>query len=120
MIIGIGIDMIELDRVQRAIERNERFIQRVLTKDEREIYHRLGKRTRQIEFIAGRFAAKEAFSKACGTGIGRLSLQHMEILPNEKGAPQMTVRGYEQQQIHLSISHSKSHAIAQVILSTSK
>lgn len=120
MIIGIGIDMIELNRIEEAIGRNKRFIRRVLTEEEQRYYYQLDKPSRQIEFIAGRFAAKEAFSKACGTGIGKLSFQHMTILPNENGAPKMSVKGYEHQQIHLSISHSKAHAIAQVILSISE
>lgn len=117
MIIGIGIDLIELDRVNQSIKRNSRFVQRILTPLEQERYQQLNER-RQIEFVAGRFAAKEAFSKAVGTGIGKLSFQDIEILPNDLGTPMMRVRGYEEYKIWVSLSHSSTQAIAQVILET--
>lgn len=116
MIKGIGVDLIELGRIRLAIEKNERFIQRVLTEKEREVYDKLNKTSRKVEYLAGRFAAKEAFAKACGTGLGKLSLQHIEILSTENGAPTLTANGYEKEKIFLSISHSETYAIAQVVL----
>lgn len=118
MISGIGIDIIELDRIERAITKNERFVKRILTESERQIYETYHKRQRKLEFLAGRFAAKEAFAKAVGTGIGKLSFQHIEILPDDHGAPKITVEGYEKEDIFLSISHSKQYAIAQVIITS--
>src|SRR5690625_4560650 len=106
MIKGIGIDLIELERLRRSIKKNERIIERILTKNEREIYTALSSERRRIEFFAGRFAAKEAFAKANGTGIGRLSFQHIDILPDAHGAPQLFARGYAPEQIFVSISHS--------------
>lgn len=116
MIKGIGIDIIELDRIKKSLQRNQRIIERILTPKERKYFDQLLKERRKIEFLAGRFAAKEAFAKAVGTGIGKLSFQHIHILPNDKGAPIIEVEGYESFTLWLSISHSKEYAIAQVII----
>jgi holo-[acyl-carrier protein] synthase len=114
MISGIGIDIIELDRIKTIIDRQPRFIQRILTKSEQQIFETLTP-TRQVEFLAGRFAAKEAFAKAKGTGIGNeLSFQDIEVQPDSKGKPQIIKP--VQECVHLSISHSKDYAIAQVII----
>jgi|SRR5690625_49939 len=116
MIKGIGIDIIELERIERSVKRQKRFVQRILTEKELEHYQSLPKERRKIEFIAGRFAAKEALAKATGRGIGALSFQHIEILPKRGGAPGIDVKGYKAGQIHLSISHSEHYAVAQVII----
>ena len=116
MIEGIGIDMVEIDRIEKANAKSRRFIERILTEREREYFHSLHHTRRQMEFLAGRFAAKEAFSKAAGTGLGHLSFQHIEILPAKNGKPVITANGFEPNHIHISISHSKAYAIAQVII----
>ena len=69
MIKGIGIDIIELSRIQEIMSRQNKLIDRILTANEKQLFEELPM-TRKIEFLAGRFAAKEAFSKAAGTGIG--------------------------------------------------
>ena len=61
-------------------------LKRVLTAKEMERFNSL-KGRRQIEYLAGRWSAKEAFSKAMGTGIGKLGFQDLEVLNNERGAP---------------------------------
>jgi len=116
MITGIGIDIIELKRMDKSVQRQQRFPKRVLTESELDDYHRLTSARRQIEFIAGRFAAKEAFAKATGQGIGELSFQHIEVIRLDTGAPIMKVTGYEDYHIHLSISHSQEYVVAQVVL----
>ncbi|WP_188456847.1 holo-ACP synthase [Virgibacillus oceani] len=116
MIKGIGIDLIELNRIQEKIEHNERFIKRILTDKEQELYSSLTGVMRKVEYLAGRFAAKEAFAKAAGTGIGKLSFQHIEILPNEQGAPRIIVQGFNDDNIFISITHSKEYAMAQVVI----
>src|SRR5690625_1356294 len=116
MIKGIGIDIIELDRIESSLEKNKRLIERILTPEEREYFHNLRSMRRQIEFLAGRFAAKEAFAKATGRGIGKLSFQHINVMPRENGAPHIIAEGYENDKVWLSISHSKKYAIAQVII----
>ncbi|MFD1038369.1 holo-ACP synthase [Virgibacillus byunsanensis] len=116
MIKGIGIDIIELNRIQRSIEKNNRFTDRILTQNEQGIFHNLKNDQRKVEFLAGRFAAKEAFAKAVGTGIGALSFQHIEVLTTKLGAPTIKVSGYEAASIFVSITHSKDYAVAQVVI----
>lgn len=115
MILGTGIDIIELKRVKRLLEKNDRFLERVLTKAEQEKAMGLTAH-RRVEYVSGRFAAKEAFAKANGTGIGKIGFQQIEIKNNLNGAPEMQVVGMEDIHIHLSISHSREHAVAQVLL----
>jgi holo-[acyl-carrier protein] synthase len=113
MIIGIGIDIIELDRVKEMIE-NPRFLQRILTRRERQRYEILSE-GRKVEFVAGRFAAKEAYAKAIGTGIGgELSFLDMEIINEESGKPVLVVETVHK--VHISISHSRDYAVAHVII----
>lgn len=116
MIKGIGVDIIELDRIKQSIKRNERFVQRILTDREHQRYNQSNEK-RKIEYLAGRFAAKEAFAKAAGKGIGKLGFRDVEILSDEvTGAPVLTAKGYENYHCWISISHSTDHAIAQVVL----
>lgn len=116
MIKGIGIDLIELDRIKKSMQKRKSFISRILTPNEQKVFFGLRSDRRKVEFLAGRFAAKEAFSKAAGCGIGKLSFQDIEILPKKNGAPFMKVKGYEKHNIFLSITHSRDYAAAQVIL----
>lgn len=116
MITGIGVDVIELDRIEQAVANRARFIERILCPAEIEAYQQKKTKRRKIEYVAGRFAAKEAFAKAAGTGIGRLSFTDIEVLSNSLGAPELTAVGFEQMHIFVSISHSKTSAIAQVVI----
>ena len=115
MIKGIGIDIIELDRIRNSMQ-NRRFIDRVLTNSEKQTFELLTNESRKVEFVAGRFAAKEAFSKAIGTGIGKLSFQDIEVYNDEKGAPFIKCLLHEDMNIFVSITHSREYAVAQVIL----
>jgi holo-[acyl-carrier protein] synthase len=113
MIKGIGIDIIELSRVQEMINRQPKFIGRVLCPSEIDTFETLSDH-RKTEFLAGRFAAKEAYSKANGTGIGKtLSFQDIEIVNDHLGKPVILK---PEGQSHLSISHSRQYAVAQVII----
>lgn len=114
MIIGIGIDIVELNRIAEIIENNGKFIDRVLTEKEKKIFETLGNK-RKIEFLGGRFACKEAFSKAYGTGIGKVQLKDIEILKEENGRPVIVKSPFEGN-VHVSISHTDTTAVAQVIL----
>ncbi|WP_087974527.1 holo-ACP synthase [Oceanobacillus rekensis] len=116
MIKGIGMDLIELSRIQDSMDRNKRFAKRILTASEMQACEQLPTYKRRIEYIAGRFAAKEAFAKAVGTGIGRLSFQDIEVLNRANGAPFLNAKGYEQSHIFVSITHSRDYAAAQVVL----
>ena len=116
MIKGIGIDLIELNRIDKALKKNGRFVYRILTANETKKYESLHKYNRKLEYLAGRFAAKEAFAKATGKGIGKLSFKHIEVLNDENGAPKMHVSGYDTNKVYISITHSKEYAVAQVII----
>ncbi|MBU8908769.1 holo-ACP synthase [Desertibacillus haloalkaliphilus] len=114
MITGIGIDIVELARIDKLIKQQPRFVSRILTPGEQETYRRLPHH-RSIEFVAGRFAAKEAFVKAVGTGISKqVGWQDIEISNDHFGKP--VVSYPTEDYIHLSISHSKEYAIAQVVI----
>ncbi|MCK6255287.1 holo-ACP synthase [Fictibacillus sp. KIGAM418] len=114
MIIGTGIDIVEIARIEEVCQKQVRFPDRILTEKELEAYGVL-KGRRQAEFLAGRFAAKEAYAKAVGTGIGKhLSWQDIEITKNDNGKP--VIFGGTDKIAHLSISHSKEFAVAQVVL----
>ncbi len=114
MIIGHGIDIEELSSIQRAYEKNARFAKKVLTEKEWLRFEELSGK-RKIEYLAGRWSAKEAFSKAWGTGIGKLSFQDLEILNNERGAPYFSKSPFSGK-VWLSISHTDQFVTASVIL----
>jgi holo-[acyl-carrier protein] synthase len=120
MIKGIGIDIIELERIEHMIQQQPRFIQRILSPREQEKWQALSGK-RQVEFMAGRFAVKEALAKALGTGIGKgFGWQDVSILSDELGAPQINWNNRNPTfKTHLSISHSANYVVAQVILEES-
>ena len=114
MIVGHGIDIEALASIQNAVEKREGFAQRVLTDKEMERFASL-KGRRQIEYLAGRWSAKEAFSKAMGTGIGKLGFQDLEVLNNERGTPYFSKSPFSGK-VWLSISHTDQFVTASVIL----
>ncbi|WLV25147.1 holo-ACP synthase [Aciduricibacillus chroicocephali] len=116
MIKGIGMDLTEISRIERSISKSERLAERVLTAKELQLYREMEPK-RRLEFLAGRFAAKEAFAKAAGTGIGKaVGFQDIEILPEDFGAPKIYAAGYERERIFVSITHTEHYAAAQVVI----
>jgi len=117
LIIGNGVDLIEISRIAKAIE-NPQFCKRVYTEEELLESKMLGHR------LAGFFSAKEAMLKAMGTGLSNFSWQEIEVRHDSKGAPFLELYGKVRSfltenrvsRIHLSISHCKEYAVAQVIL----
>lgn len=123
MIYGIGHDVLEIRRVELLMEgpHGHKFMERVLTQAERMLaIHKGGSRT---EFVSGRFAAKEAVSKAFGCGIGStIGFWDIEILPDKHGKPIVTLSASawsrlginepDQYALHLSISHQPELASA--------
>lgn len=114
MIFGIGIDVVDLGRMEKIMHNNPKFYLRILTKNEQDLFLAHSKK-RQIEFLAGRFACKEAFSKAYGTGIGPISFQDIEILRHKNGQPYVAKSPFSGK-CFVTISHSDTVAIAQIIL----
>ena len=109
MIIGHGIDIVENNRIKKSI--NDDFINMVLTSKEIEIYNQK-KGNKKIDFICGRFAAKEAIIKAINEYCNPHFLE-IEILTNKNGAPKVFFKNYN---IILSISHEKNNTIASAIV----
>jgi len=123
MIVGIGVDVVDIRRLRRALERQgERFMRRIYTAGEQE-YCRAHRDP--APYFAARFAAKEALFKALGTGWAQgVTWLDAEIRNNDQGAPWLALRGRTEeasrelsvQKIHLSLSHSEEAAVALVIL----
>lgn len=115
MIAGIGIDIVDLDHMASVVEKTPRIVERILTANELELYD-LRSDKRKLEFLAGRYAAKEAFSKAMGTGIGKtVTFQNVSVLNDERGCPYVEKSPYSGRAF-ISISHSQNAAVAQVVL----
>lgn len=110
----LGTDIIEIDRIRQAVERQPRFPEKVLSDAELNLYQDF-REERRMSFLAGRFSVKEAYGKAMGTGIGRISFTDISILPNDMGAP-VLVSAPLVESVHLSISHSRDYATATVIV----
>lgn len=117
MIYGIGLDLVELARMEKYWEQ-DRFIQRVLTPNEQQLYKQLRSKTRKLEFLGGRYACKEAYVKALGTGLGPIGFQELEILMKESGAPYFTKQPRSDLQVFVSLSHTATLVGAQVLLVT--
>ncbi len=123
MILGIGIDLIEVARIQASHERfGERFLNRILHPGE--IAYCLSHKM-PAPFLAARFAAKEAISKAFGTGIGaQLGWHDMEVARRESGEPYVILHGQGQELLKqrggrvmlISLSHTQQHATAVAVL----
>ncbi|MBN2982049.1 holo-ACP synthase [Cohnella algarum] len=127
MIVGIGLDLVELQRMEGILagQAGERFVARVLTDAEQERYRALPQR-RAVEFAAGRFAVKEAVVKALGCGIGAaVGFRDIEVLPDAGGKPVCSVsaRAWErlglaagERIVHVAITHERSTAAATAIV----
>ena len=116
--VAVGIDVIEIARIQRTLaDFGDQFLRRVYTERERERY---GSR---ISELAARFAAKEATSKALGTGIRGIRWREMEILSNRRGKPVLILHGSAAERAALlglvafdvSLTHSRTDATAFVV-----
>ncbi|MCL6621555.1 MAG: holo-ACP synthase [Syntrophobacterales bacterium] len=125
MIYGIGVDLIRVERLARAVERfGERFLRRVFT--EQEIAYCQGRHRQGVYQLAQRFAAKEAFSKALGVGLrqGGIRWREVEVLPDRMGKPEIHVSGRAAElcrlhgitRMHVSLTDEDGHAVAMVVL----
>ena len=125
MIVGIGCDIIEIERIVRAIKR-ESFIQRVFTAKEAAYCQSRGQQA--AASFAARFAAKEAVLKALGTGLREGSLQEIAVANDALGKPLVQLSGHFAalsrqlgvKNIQISLSHSRDFAVAYVIMEDDK
>jgi holo-[acyl-carrier protein] synthase len=123
MILSTGIDIVEVYRIRDAIARTPRFATRVFTQAERDYCESKGVAAAQS--YAARFAAKEAFLKALKTGWrGKIAWHDIEVITDADGVPTLNITGEAQKilqnlgatHLHISISHTTEHAVAEVIL----
>lgn len=114
---AIGVDIIEIRRIERAIsEWQDSFLNRIYTRAELESHH-------NVSSLAARFAAKEAVTKALGTGVKGVSWRDIEIITNEDGAPLVKLYGRALERsreigiarFSISMSHSREYAVAFVV-----
>lgn len=125
MIVGIGCDIIEIERIARAIKR-ESFIQRVFTA--KEVAYCQSRGQQAAASFAARFAAKEAVLKALGTGLREGSLQEIAVANDTLGKPLVQLSGHFAalsrqlgvKNIQISLSHSRDFAVAYVIMEDDK
>lgn len=115
MIFGIGVDLVDISRVEKLAKRYEaRFYSRILTEVE--------KKDVAINEVAARFAAKEAFVKALGTGFRGISFMDIEVLNDANGKPYYQVSDNVKRILafpfatHLSITHERGYAIAMALI----
>lgn len=127
MIFGIGTDIVKIARIEAAMARRpERFVEKILGVDEQLIFHQRAAQSahRALLFLANRFAAKEAFSKAIGLGIRHPMNWHaLQILNTELGCPQLICNGElatwmseKNLSAHLSLSDEVDFVIAYVVV----
>ena len=122
MIFGIGTDLCAADRMAAKLQKPA-FVQRIFSPAEQALLNERGG-THRAETAAANFAAKEAFVKAVGTGLRGGRLTEIEVINDALGRPQLVLYGYFKdyakglgtEKIHLTLSHTKELAMAQVIL----
>lgn len=107
MIKGIGVDIVKIDRMYEQ----PNIAKKILSNEELEKYQSFTTSNRKAEFLAGRFAAKEAYVKALGTGFGKITPQDITVLNDELGKPYIN-----KPNTHISISHEKEYVISYVII----
>ena len=121
MINGIGVDIIDVNRIHNLFNKfNNIFLDKILTQIEQNIFHKLSNINIKINYLAKRFAAKEAVVKSLGAGIGVIGWKDITILNDDNGMPLATIDKNKLDRlkitnaikIHLSISDSSTHAIA--------
>jgi holo-[acyl-carrier protein] synthase len=120
MIFGIGTDIIEIDRVKKALQRNPKILNRLFTDYEIAYFN---SRNMNIQHIAGSFSAKEAVVKSLGTGISGFGWKDVELLRGSAGKPMVKLYNKAKEiaaknkigAIFISISHSQSHAMATAV-----
>lgn len=118
--LAVGIDLVEVAQIEHSITKNPRFLTRFFGTDEQLLFERK-KGASRIQTIAAGFAAKEAFSKALGTGIVGFALNEIQLLRADSGAPILVLSGRAQalaqgHEIAVSVSHTDTYATAVVIL----
>lgn len=106
----VGIDIVEFEEIKERL--SDRFIQRLLSEKELERYYKMKSTDARIAYLAGRFAAKEAYTKVYKNFDHSLNFTDVEILNDENGAPYIISKYRPEDRVEVSISHSRSYAVA--------
>jgi holo-[acyl-carrier protein] synthase len=115
MILGIGIDLVELERLKTLL--TDKFIDRLLSDLEKELYDNITNEQTKLEYFGGRFAAKEAIFKAISKGHGKTNYKDFSILKDENGKPYVHTDYFKQGEvIHISITHTKHYASSYCVI----
>lgn len=120
-ILGIGIDIVEIERIEKILKNNKRFLSKIFTEEEVKYFE---SKNFKAETIAGNFSAKEAISKAFGTGIRNFNFDDIEVLRDKNGKPIVKTYNnlrqicidYNVLEIQVSISHSENYAVANAMV----
>jgi holo-[acyl-carrier protein] synthase len=113
MIVGIGVDIIEVERIQKLAEKNPRFLKRVFTEEE---IHYSDRKINKYQHLAARFAAKEAFFKALGK---KINWADVGVVNLSSGKPELVFKAgasFPFDRTYVSLSHLHDYAIAYVVL----
>jgi len=117
MIIGTGIDLVDLSRIKELV--SDRFIDRILSPSEKKLYENIAAPNTKLSFLGGRFAAKEALFKAIRSGHGKTYYKDFSVLNREDGSPYVETDYFTDGEIvHLTITHTEQHAICFVVIET--
>lgn len=116
MIAGVGCDIVDVSRIQKAISSHgDKFLKKFFTREEIENAPKLKKL--RVGYFAKRYAAKEALSKAIGTGIGQgVEFLEIEVLNEASGKPYINCKKLAKFKVHLSLTDEKKHAVAFVVI----
>ncbi len=106
----IGIDIVEFEEIEERL--SDRFINRILSVREQERYYKMKSTDARIAYLAGRFAAKEAYTKVYKNFDHSLNFVDVEILNDDFGAPYLVSKYRPEDQVNVSISHSRNYAVA--------
>ncbi len=116
--LSVGVDLVEINRIEKSLK-NPRFCKRVLGENE---YLQLMMRGFPVQSVAASFCAKEAFSKAMGTGVRGFELNEVELLREENGRPYLKLSGFAERmakerrlEFAVSVTHTKEYAQAVVV-----
>jgi len=123
LILGIGVDIIEIRRIEKIMERNKAFLHKIFNEEEIEYFE---KKMLRPEYIAGGFASKEAVAKALGTGFRGFGFKDITIRRDSLGKPEVILGGIAKELalnkgkyiFHVSISHGQDSAIAYAMMET--
>jgi holo-[acyl-carrier protein] synthase len=114
-VIGLGVDVVDLERFAEVLERRPSITRRIFTDEERAYCERARINSKRVERYAGRFAVKEAVHKALGVGLGAFKLHDVQVTRVESGAPSIEMRGRAAELAgalgigswHVSITHDR-------------